>query len=137
MQCCVCPPTPARCKGTTAGGSWSLSQCLFSFSAERCPVCSHRLILCRVSPPGRGRSHHLLSPAGEQALRICTNSQEVQRQILLSAAWVEESSDLTWMLSNRQPQPVPSDSSSSEPFLRRQMFYLHFPFPSQVMGMYH
>lgn len=52
-----------------------------------------------LPPTGRSRSHHLMSPAGEQAPRICTNSQEVQRQILLSAAGVEASSDLPSSLS--------------------------------------
>lgn len=52
-----------------------------------------------LPPTGRSRSHHLMSPAGEQAPRICTNSQEAQRQILLSAAGVEASSDLPSSLS--------------------------------------
>lgn len=74
------PPVPAQCKRDYSEGSQTLSRCLFSFSAERCQVCSRWLILCRVFPLGRGRSRHLMSPAGEQAPRICINSQEAQRQ---------------------------------------------------------
>ena len=69
-----------------------------------------------------------MSPAGEQAPRICTNSQEVQRQILLSAAWVEERSDLQSSLS------LSLQFKQFRAFSKETNVSFAFPFPTSGTG---
>lgn len=69
-----------------------------------------------------------MSPAGEQAPQICTSSQEVQRQILLFAAWIEKRSDpeSSLSLSLRSRQFRASSDKTNVAFA--------FPFPTSGTG---